>query len=147
VKSQKSTRPKEANISVRSTHKKKRLRKQNESRKSNSNGTMMSSNLRGGGGRTSGRGGRGTGGRTFGRGRGRYSGRTPSTTAMKTKEREIKFSPMQYQGTKVQVTTYATTKEVLIQYIQKTYRGGMDVARSLEDMQKVDLSKEEPVRA
>ena len=90
-----------------------------------------------------GRGGRGRG-RNPGRGRNGSSGRTNGNQA-KTKERELKFSPLQYQG-KTTVATYATTRDALIQHIQKTYRGGIDVAKSLEDMKTVDLTQEEPQR-
>jgi hypothetical protein len=101
---------------------------------------MDSSNNRGG--RGYGRGGRGRG-RNFGRGRGRYSGRSNSTT--KSQERELKFSPHQYQG-RNNNTTYATTRDAIIQHIQKTYKAGQDVAKSLEDMRALDLTTVEPTR-
>ncbi len=100
----------------------------------------MDSNNKGGRGYT--RGGRGRG-RSFGRGRGRYGGRTGSFP--KSQERELKFSPHQYQSRNT-VTTYATTRDAIIQHIQKTYKAGQDVAKSLEDMQAVDLTAVEPIR-
>ena len=57
---------------------------------------------------------------------------------------EMKFST-QVAG-KAPKASYATVKESLIQTVQKGYKGGIDVAKSLKDMKKVDLSKEEPVR-
>ena len=91
-----------------------------------------------------GRGGRGSS-RTNGRGRGGSKDKSSNSTT-KAKERELKFSPLQYQG-KTPVATYATTKDALVQYIQKTYKGGTDVAQSLEDLKTVDLGKEEPTRS
>ena len=97
----------------------------------------MSSNPRGGGGRTNGRGGRGRG-RSSGRGRNGSSGRSNGTTP-KAKERELKFSPLQYQG-KTAVATYATTRDALIKYIQKTYRGGIDVAKCWRYIKELDIN-------
>jgi hypothetical protein len=77
-----------------------------------------------------GRGGRGRG-RSSGRGRNGFGGRTTNNTVTKPKERELKFSPIQYQG-RTTVATYATTKDALIQHIQKTYRGGIDVQSPLK---------------
>ena len=42
--------------------------------------------------------------------------------------------------------TYATTKDAILQHIQKSYKGGQDVAKSLEDMTVLDLKAEEPTR-
>jgi hypothetical protein len=78
--------------------------------------------------------GRGSGGRaTFG-------GRSTST---KPQERELKFAPILNQGKNA---TYATTREALIQLIEKTYRGGADVGKSLDDMKVLDLDAEAPIR-
>jgi hypothetical protein len=69
----------------------------------------MNSNNRGGSGYM--RGGRGRG-RSSGRRRGRFGGNATNTS--KSQERELKFSPHQYEG-KQQAATYArTTKEALI---------------------------------
>jgi hypothetical protein len=54
-------------------------------------------------------------------------------------------SSHQYQG-KTQAATYETTKDAVIQQIQKSYKGGQAVAKSLEDMQVVDLTAMEPTR-
>jgi hypothetical protein len=95
---------------------------------------MLSSNLS--------EGGRGRG-RGFGRGRGRLSGR--SYIPPKAPERELKFSPIQYQAN-TQGATYATVKDAIIQQIEKTYKGGIDIGQSLEDMKEVDLISAIPIR-
>ena len=100
---------------------------------------MMSENTARGGRSFYGRGGRGRGRRGYsGPGRGRFAGRSNNPPSKQNNERELKFSPIQTQG-KTPVATYATTKDALIQQIQKTYRGGIDVGKSLEDMKVVDL--------
>ena len=87
-----------------------------------------------------------------GRGRGRSSGRSnrgfknkSKDNSTKSKEKEMKFSPQSHG--KGSTATYATVKDVLIQSIQKSYKGGHDVAKSLKDMQVIDLTTEEPLRA
>ena len=52
---------------------------------------------------------------------------------------------MNYQG-KSNAATYTTTRDAMIQYIQKNYKGGIDVGKSLEDMSKVDLDTLQPTR-
>jgi hypothetical protein len=56
----------------------------------------------------------------------------------------MKFAPNS-QGTGKN-HTYATVKDYVLQYIQKTYDGGYDVATSLEDEVLVDLNNSRPVR-
>jgi hypothetical protein len=88
------------------------------------------------------RGNRGRGREQGGRGRGRFNEhRRPREDS--NRERELKFSPNQFRGT---TAAYATTKEAVIQQIQKNYIGGQDVAKSLDDMQLVDLTAEAPIR-
>jgi hypothetical protein len=87
-------------------------------------------------------GGRGRG-RGFGRGQGRFSGRTYTT--LKAPERELKFSPIQYQGSTL-AATYATVRDAIIQQIEKTYKGGSYVGKSLEDMKEVDLTTAVTIR-
>ena len=41
---------------------------------------------------------------------------------------------------------YETVKTHIEQYIQKTYKHGQDIAESLRELQKKDLSAEMPVR-
>jgi hypothetical protein len=61
-----------------------------------------------------------------------------------SQNKEIKFSP-HTQG-KAQCATYNTVKDAIIQYIQKTYKDGNDVAQSLKEAKSIDLAKEKPVR-
>jgi hypothetical protein len=96
------------------------------------------------GGRGYGSGSQGRGRTTFGRGRGSRFGNRASTP-IKTPEREMKFSPQQ-QGKNV-YATYATITDAVIQHIQKTYKGGPDIAKSLDEMTVIDLQAVEPTRA
>jgi hypothetical protein len=48
-----------------------------------------------------------------------------------------------YQG-ETQYPTYATTRDAVIQHVQKTYKGGLDIAKSIEDMTVIYLNAEEP---
>ena len=82
--------------------------------------------------------GRGRSGR--GRGHGRYQQSTNN------KSPEIKFYP-HGSGKKGQTTTtYATVKDHIISYVQRTYRHGQDIAISLRALKKRDLTSEEPTR-
>ena len=60
------------------------------------------------------------------------------------KQLDLKFTP-HVQG-KLQVATYATVKDSIIQHIQKTFKDGNDVAQSLKDGVVFDLNKQEPER-
>ena len=91
------------------------------------------------GGRSSG----GKGGRHNNNNSGRGNNRSRSSTTTST-TREVKFAP-QVQG-KATTAPYATVKEAILLYIQKNYKHGHIVAKSLKDMKKVDLSTEEPQR-
>ena len=76
-------------------------------------------------------------------GRGRGCGRYQSTN---NKSPEIKFYP-HGSGKKGQTTTtYATVKDHIISYVQRTYRHGQDIAISLRELKKRDLTSEEPTR-
>ena len=76
--------------------------------------TMMNSR---GSGRGYAWGGRGRGRSSYGgRGRVTFAGQTSTFAKSKSTERELKFSPHQYQG-KTQAATYATTKDAIIQHI------------------------------
>ena len=59
-------------------------------------------------------------------------------------KKEIKFAP-QGQG-KGQTATYATVKDAIIHYIQKTYKNGEDVVKSLKNGKLIDMKIEEPKR-
>ena len=87
-----------------------------------------------------------------GNGRGRGYNRSNSSRSNKNSNSnnsnqsiEMKFTP-HIQG-KPQQATYATVKDAVIQYIQKNYKNGHDVATSLKKMVKLDLSGLKPVRA
>ncbi len=87
--------------------------------------------------------GYGAGGRGNGRSEGRgYRGNKSNNTSSKTQQREVKFSP-QNQG-RANFATYAMVKDAVVNHIQKSYKGGQDVARGLKDMSTVDLSKIKP---
>lgn len=58
----------------------------------------------------------------------------------------MKFAPINFQQGRTPAATYATTKDAVIQLIEKTYKGGADIGKSLEDMIAVDLSTEAPTR-
>ena len=92
--------------------------------------------------------GRGRGqGRGFGRGgrgRGRSGGRRnfqSNNGSGKDKATEIKFAT---QGPRTNMASYNTVKEAVINYVQKNYKNGQDVAKSLKQMEKVDLKAAEP---
>ena len=86
--------------------------------------------------------GRGRGqGRGFGRGgrgRGRSGGRRNfqgNNGSGKDKATEIKFAT---QGPRTNTASYNTVKEAVINYVQKNYKNGQDVAKSLKQMEKVE---------
>ena len=83
--------------------------------------------------------GRGHGGR--GRGRGKSSGRRDTNT----KPAEMKFLPHTTGANKL-IATYETVKTHIEQYVQKTYKHGQDIAESLRELKKKDLSGAMPVR-
>ncbi|KAL7573431.1 hypothetical protein ACA910_013750 [Epithemia clementina (nom. ined.)] len=57
----------------------------------------------------------------------------------------MKFYP-HGSGTKGQSVTYATVKDSIVSYVQRTYKHGKDIAISLRDLKKKDLSYLKPVR-
>src|SRR5210317_1765633 len=80
-------------------------------------------------------GGRGRGRSNFGRGR----GNTPTSNFKK----ELKFAPQGRSNT----STYSSVKEAIVQHVQKTYKNGHDIAKSLKDQMMINLDIEEPIRA
>ncbi len=91
-------------------------------------------------GRFQGRGGRS--GRGGGR-RNRKSG--PRTTSPAAgQQRLLQFSPN--LGGKQHTATYATVKEAIIQYIQRTFKDGHDTAESIENGVLINLDSEKPKR-
>ena len=87
-----------------------------------------------------GRGGRGN--RFAGRGYQRGGGRTSNN---QQQQKELKFAP-HTQG-KPQSATYATVKEAVVQQVQKTFKHGSNVAKSLKHLKLIDVSAEEPMRS
>jgi hypothetical protein len=69
-----------------------------------------------------------------------------TTSDKKPQERELKFSPVNNIQGKGTVAPYATTKDAVIQYIQKNYKAGIDVGKSIEDGVKLDLLSKKPER-
>ena len=61
------------------------------------------------------------------------------------KPAEMKFLP-HTTGTKKLTAMYEMVKTHIEQYVQKTYKHGQDIAESLGELQKKDLSAEMPVR-
>jgi len=93
----------------------------------------------------SGRGGRGRGrGRNTGRGSSNKKGKKSGDSSSTSQKLEMKFAP-QTHG-KRSGPTYATVKDALIQQVQRTYKNGFDVAKSLKDMKIIDLKAEAPTR-
>ena len=93
------------------------------------------------------RGGRGRyGGRDIrgGRGRGRFQGRQGRNTAA-PKKLEMKFFPHGI-GRETQSVTYDTVKDAIVSYVQRTYKHGQDIAMSLRDLSKMDLTTLAPIR-
>ena len=88
-------------------------------------------------------GGRGRGrGRFGGRGRGRFNANSKKSDNTK---REIKFFPHAV-GSQQQSVTHETVKDHIIQYVQKNYKNGIDIAESLESESMKDMSKLSPTR-
>src|SRR5210317_1239889 len=81
------------------------------------------------------RGGRGRGRSNFGRGRG--------NNPVPNFKKELKFAPQGRSNT----STYSSVKEAIVQYVQKTYKNGHDIAKSLKDQTMINLDTEEPIRA
>ena len=83
-------------------------------------------------------------GRSSGRRGGRFTPRGGSNrpTNQNAQVKEMKFTP-HGQG-KPQAATYASVKDAIIQYIQKTFKGGNDIAISIDQMKVVDLKSKKP---
>ena len=59
-------------------------------------------------------------------------------------KQELKFYPQ--GGGRQQQATFEAVKEHILQYIQKTYEQGYEIAKSLREMKEKDFSKERPKR-
>ena len=91
-----------------------------------------------------GRGGRGNNPQQGGRG-GRGKGKHESKhNKPQYKQEELKFSPYG-QAYGKHSATFDTVLEFIVNTIQKTYKHGQDIGESLLNMEKVDLSDQEPV--
>jgi hypothetical protein len=77
-------------------------------------------------------------------GRGSQNGKPKNHTGS-SKTPEMKFAPHGI-GKERQTVTYQTVKEYIIQLVQKTYKNGKDVADSLRKMEKIDMTKNMPIR-
>ena len=79
-----------------------------------------------------------------GQGRGRYLGRGRSRNLNPNlKQMDMKFYP-HGGGRDRQTVTYDSVKDHIVQYVQKTYKNGQDIAKSLQDLQKKDLDPMKP---
>ena len=70
--------------------------------------------------------------------------RTGSSKKKTTESKEVKFYP--HTSGQQHTVTFDTVKDRIIQQVQKTYRHGVDVAESLRNEEKKDLSASEPTR-
>ena len=90
--------------------------------------------------------GRGRQGRGYNRGRGRGKSTTTTSASTTTKERELKFSPDQHAKSDNFATHYSTC-ESTTKTMQKTFKGGPDIAQSSKDVEIIDLLNPKPDRA
>ncbi len=92
------------------------------------------------------RGGRGRGGRGFRGGQGRGKSQGEKTKSLSSKQLKMKFFSHR-NGRERQAVTYDTTvKDHIVQYVQKTYKNGQDIAASLRDLVIKDLNPLSPTR-
>ena len=97
-------------------------------------------------GRSNYRQGRGHG-RSKSRGNSNYrSGNNRNNNHKKTPQKETKFAPIGDDTKEKHYAPYATVLEAITTHVQKNYKGGADMAKSLKDGKMMDLSSEKPVR-
>jgi len=72
--------------------------------------------------------------------------RNGNGTKPKPKEKETKFAT-QEQMNRGAYATYNTVKDIIVQEVQKKYRFGADVAKSIRDGKRFDINAIKPVRA
>ena len=106
-------------------------------------GSNQHPNQRGGGG--GGRGGGRNGRFNHSRNQGRGGGNKSSNQTSKSNDKKYIFAP--HSTGRQANATYHSTVEHICQKIQETFTNGYDIAKSLRDNEKVDLSLEEPTRA
>ena len=84
-----------------------------------------------------------------GRGRSRYSGRGRGSFNANSKKtsniKEYKFYPHTV-GSQQQSVTFDTVKDHIVQFVQKTYKNGIDIAESLDKEVIKDLTPLAPTR-
>ena len=78
-----------------------------------------------------------------GRGRGNSNSSRPSNSNSNSNSKELKFSQ---NVTGASGVAYGTVKDAILRHIQSYYDGGYDIAKSLRDGTKLDLSSSEPTR-
>jgi hypothetical protein len=78
------------------------------------------------------------------RGKGNQDGKPRNNTGS-NKTLEMKLVPHGI-GKDRQTVTYQTVKDYIIQLVQKSFRNGKDVADSLRRMEKIDMTKNVPIR-
>ena len=88
-------------------------------------------------GRNNNRGGRYQRSSSFKRGKNYFSGNSSN-------QKEYKFHP--HTHGKQQYASYASVKDVIIQNIQKSWKGGYDIGKSLRDLAVYDLDPHKPTR-
>jgi hypothetical protein len=94
------------------------------------------------------RGGRGFRGRSKSRGRGsskHYSKSNKSNRYNSTSTtKEYKFAPQTHGNTTYAI--YSTVKDVIITYIKKHYKTGLDIAKSIKEGDIIDMTAKRPTR-
>ena len=80
----------------------------------------------------------GCGGRGRGRFGGRGNGQRSAGWSSNLSTQEVKFAPQGYG--KGPHASYSTVKDAIIKHIQKNYKNGQEVAKSIKQMSLVDLS-------
>ena len=75
----------------------------------------------------------------------RYGNKSRNGQKSKSKEKKMKFAT-QEQMSRGNYATYNTVKDVIVQEVQRKYKFGLDVAKSIRDGQRFDLSGVKPNR-
>jgi hypothetical protein len=98
--------------------------------------------------RSGGRGYRGRSKSNKGRGSNRYYGKSNKSSSRynsTSTTKESKFAPQAHGNTTY--ATHSTVKDVIITYIKKHYKTGLDIATSIKDGQTIDMTTKAPTRA
>ena len=78
-----------------------------------------------------------------GHGRGRFN--RSNNKSNKGNNQELKFMP-HGGGRDKFVATYVAVRDPIVQYVQKNYKYGQDIAESIRDMKKIDIIVYKPIR-